>query len=51
MNTLLLLLVVCPLLGSAVFVSVVALAFTIGWLPHLWLKRRSRSVESAATMG
>lgn len=46
-NPLLLMLVVCPLLGTAVFASVALLAFTLAQLPRLWLKRRSRTLESA----
>jgi hypothetical protein len=50
-NSLLLALVLCPLLGCAVFVSVAALALTIASLPRLLvlLPRRARSLTGAAT--
>lgn len=46
-TTLALMLVVCPLLGAAVFASVVALAFTVAWLPRLWIDRRNRMLRAA----
>jgi hypothetical protein len=48
-NTLLLLLIVCPLLGAAVFAGVIGLAFTVAWLLRVSLQRRSRSLQNAAT--
>lgn len=50
-NTLVLLLVVCPLLGSAVFASVVALGFAVAWLLRLSLQRRSRALPTTAFNG
>ncbi len=41
------LIVVCPLLGSAVFASVAALGFTVASLPRLWLQYRARALRAS----
>jgi hypothetical protein len=52
-NTLLLLLVICPLLGSGIVAGLFLLAVTVAWLARFFMveQRRGRSLRDAALGG
>jgi hypothetical protein len=51
MNTVMLLIVLCPILGGAVVASVAAMGVVSARLLRFAIERRARALESAATGG